>query len=124
VPLKTQLTLVASTASLFAMPWSLLGLLLLLVAISVGVWFYFRWRRRLHRAELAAVAARARRDTERRLAGKKASANGHGGSAASAGEAPPEIAPDLAEVASNPAEAAASGGTQDGGGSSAEGTAE
>jgi hypothetical protein len=58
------------TASLFAMPWSLLGLVLLLVAIGVGIWFYLRWRRRLRRAELAAVAARASRDTERRLTGR------------------------------------------------------
>jgi hypothetical protein len=117
-PLPTSLPVAYSNASLFAVPWSLLGLALLLVAIGVGIWFYFRWRRRLHRAELAAVAAKARRDTERRLLGKKAAANGHGGSAEpEAGKAP-------AEVSANPAEATAPGGTQDGGGAVTEGTTE
>lgn len=76
VPLKTIAAVATGTASLFAMPWSLLGLVLLLVAIGVGIWSYLRWRRRLHRAELAAVAARARRDTERRLTGGRAAAEG------------------------------------------------
>ena len=124
-PLQTALPVAYSNASLFAMPWSLLGLVLLLVAIGVGIWFYFRWRRRMHRAELAAVAAKASRDTERRLLGKKASANGHGaGATAEAGQAPAEASPDLAEVSSNPAEATAPGGTQDGGGAVTEGTTE
>jgi hypothetical protein len=57
------------SASLFAIPWSLIGLVLLLIAAGVGVRFYFRYRGRMRRAELAAVAARARRDTERRLLG-------------------------------------------------------
>ena len=116
-PPLSQIAAVASdSASLFAMPWSLLGLILLLVAIGAGAWYYRRWRRRLRKAELAAVAARARRDTEQRLIGKKAAANGHGGT--------PKAA-DLAEVSSNPAEATAPGGTQDGGGTAAaEGTTE
>jgi hypothetical protein len=68
-----------NTASLFAIPWSLIGLILLLAAIGFGVWAMLRWRRRLHHAEVASAAARARRDTERRLLGSKsASANGAG----------------------------------------------
>ena len=69
IPLANAAPEVTANASLFAFPWTLLGLILLLAAIGVGIWCYLRWRRRLHRAELAAVAARARRDTERRLAG-------------------------------------------------------
>jgi hypothetical protein len=71
-PLQTNLAEVSDSASLFAMPWSLLGLFLLLIAAGVGVWWFLRWRRREHRAEVAAAAARARRDTERRLLGTPA----------------------------------------------------
>ena len=77
IPLTQTASLASGSASLFAFPWSLLGLILLLAAIGVGIWYYLRWRRRLRRAELAAVAARARRDTEQRLLGGLASANGH-----------------------------------------------
>jgi hypothetical protein len=69
-PLKTNLAEVSGSASLFAMPWSLLGLLLLLIALGVLAWWFLRIRRREHRAEVAAAAAKARRDTERRLLGK------------------------------------------------------
>ena len=71
-PLQASLVAVTSSASLFAMPWSLLGLFVLLIAAGVGVWWFLRWRRREHRAEVAAAAARARRDTERRLLGTPA----------------------------------------------------
>jgi hypothetical protein len=74
IPLAQAAADATGTASLFAFPWSLLGLILLLAAIGVGIWFYLRWRRRLRRAELAAVAARARRDTEQRLLGGQAAA--------------------------------------------------
>jgi hypothetical protein len=122
-PLKTNALLAAGNASLFAMPWSLLGLILLLVAIGVGIWFFLRWRRRMHRAELAAVAARTRRDTERRLLGV-AAANGHGGSAeSSAGEAPAESS-GASEASSSAAEATAPGGTQDAGGAATESATE
>lgn len=132
-PLKTKLALASGSASLFAMPWSLLGLVLLLVAIGVGVWFFLRWRRRMHRAELAAVAARARRDTERRLLDGRAAANGHGANGhvkSSDSEAPAEAsgaskAPlDPAEVSSDPATATAPGGTQDAGGTATASTTE
>ena len=67
-----------NTASLFAIPWSLIGLILLLAAIGFGVAAMLRWRRRMHEAEIAAATSKARRDTERRLLGSKsASANGN-----------------------------------------------
>jgi hypothetical protein len=108
-----------ANASLFAFPWTLLGLVLLLVAIGVGVWFYLRWRARLRRAELASVAARASRDTERRLLSGRAAANGH---AAAAKTAPATTGP--ATTGATTAEATAPGGTPDGGGAATDGTTE
>ena len=103
IPLARTVPVADGTASLFAVPWSLVGLILLLAAIGIGVWYAQRWRRRTHRAEVAAAASKARRDTERRLLGSKsASANGNGarpGQQANAG----------------PAEAAAPSATQDSG---------
>jgi hypothetical protein len=79
IPLAETTPVANSTASLFAVPWSLIGVILLLAAIGFGVWAMLRWRRRLHHAEVASAAARARRDTERRLLGSKsAPANGSG----------------------------------------------
>jgi len=75
-PLATATPIANGSASLFATPWSLVGFILLLVAIGVGIWQFLKWRRRTHRAEIASAAARARRDTERRLLGGKASRNG------------------------------------------------
>jgi hypothetical protein len=130
IPLARTAADASGSASLFAFPWSLLGLILLLVAIGVAIWFFLRWRRRLRRAELAAVAARASRDTERRLLGGRAPANGHsanGHSASGDGSKPPaegtepQAAP--AEANAAPAEAAP-GGTPDGGGPATEGTPE
>jgi hypothetical protein len=111
------------SASLFAMPWSIIGLVLLLVAIGVGIWYLFRWRGRLRRAELSAVAARARRDTERQLLGRRAAANGHGAgpeadpatAASPSGRAEAASASGPAEVESASAEAAATSVTPDGG---------
>jgi hypothetical protein len=152
IPLALAASVAAGSASLFAFPWSLLGLILLLVAIGVGLWFYFRWRRRLRRAELAAVAARARRDTEQRLLGAQATANGqsanghsvNGHSANGDGAEPSAAAPATATATAtkaaltepdatpaepdaasagtvaSPAEAAAPGGTPDGGGTATE----
>jgi hypothetical protein len=74
LPLKTALSPVADSASLFAMPWSLLGLVLLLIALGVGVWWLLRIRRREHRAEIAAAADKARRETTRRLLGTRRAA--------------------------------------------------
>jgi hypothetical protein len=73
-PLPTTASPTTSSASLFAMPWSLLGLFVLLIGLGVGVWLLLRMRRREHRAEVMAAAARARKDTERRLLGDKPTA--------------------------------------------------
>ena len=112
---------VAANASLFAFPWTLLGLILLLAAIGVGIWFYLRWRGRLRRAELASVAARASRDTERRLLGGRAAANGH---TTGANGAKPSTASAKSAAATATAEATSPGGTPDGGGPAAEATTE
>ena len=78
IPLAKITPIAAGSASLFAVPWSLIGLILLLAAIGFGVWAMLRWRRRMHEAEIAAATSKARRDTERRLLGSKsASANGN-----------------------------------------------
>jgi hypothetical protein len=115
IPLALATPEATGSASLFAFPWSLLGLILLLVVIGVAIWFYFRWRGRIRRAELAAVATRASRETERRLLGGRAAANGH--SANGDGTMPPAKP---AEAKAAPAEAAAPGG----GGSATEGATE
>jgi hypothetical protein len=114
-------------ASLFAFPWTLLGLVLLLVAIGVGIWFYLRWRARLRRAELASVAARASRETERRLLGGRAKANGHAANGHAAAAAPATTVPATTVPATTeaaPAEATTTGGAPEGGGPATEGTTE
>jgi hypothetical protein len=85
-----------ANASLFAVPWSLLGLILLLAAIGVGIWYLLRWRRREQVAEVTEAVARARREAEARVAARQpvgvaATANGTGASAQAttgAGEVP------------------------------------
>jgi hypothetical protein len=57
-----------ASASLFAVPWSLLGVILLLVAIGAGAWYLLRWRRRQQVAEVTEAVARARREAEARAA--------------------------------------------------------
>jgi hypothetical protein len=116
-------------ASLFAFPWSLLGLILLLIATGVGFWYYRRYRGRTRRAELAAVAARASRDTEQRLLATQAAANGHSanghsgnGHSGNGDSTKPPAEPAEATAAS--AEATAPGGTPEGGGTATEGTSE
>lgn len=115
IPLTKLAPIAAGSASLFAIPWALIGLILLLAAIGVGYWQFLRWRRRTHNAEIAAAAAKASQETERRLKGsKRASANGNAGSAEPAsmngvnGSAEPEADP-------GPAAAGASSGAKDSG---------
>ncbi len=67
--LTTPVAYATGTASLFAVPWTLLLLVILVVAASYGVWRARGWQRRRLRARLDAVADRARRETERRLLG-------------------------------------------------------
>lgn len=74
LPISAQAPIATGSASLFATPWSLVGFILLLVAIGIGVRQFLKWRRREHRAEIAAAAAKASRDTERRLLDAKSAA--------------------------------------------------
>jgi hypothetical protein len=117
IPIAQLAPIAAGSASLFAVPWSLIGLILLLAAIGVGIWYLMRWRRRTHNAEIAAAAAKASEDTERRLRGsKRAAANGEAGSArpasvnGDAGSAKPVTANGAAET-TEPASANAVGET-------------
>lgn len=72
-PLKLPLALATGSASLFAVPWALLGLIILLGGGGYGVWRMWRWRRREHYADIAAAAEHARLETERRLLGSTGS---------------------------------------------------
>ena len=128
IPIAQLAPIAAGSASLFAVPWSLIGLILLLAAIGVGYWYLRRWRRRTHNAEIAAAAAKASQDTERRLRGsKRAAVNGDGESAkpapANGDSGPAEPASVNADSGSaeaetdpGPAAAGASSGTKDSGG--------
>jgi hypothetical protein len=128
IPIAKLAPVAAGSASLFAVPWSLIGLILLLAALGVGYWYLRRWRRRTHNAEIAAAAAKASQDTERRLRGsKRAAVNGDGESAkpavvnGDAGSAKPVTANGDGESAEpetdpGPAAAGASSGTKDSGG--------
>jgi hypothetical protein len=68
-PLAIPVTHVTGTASLFAVPWSLLGVVILLIGAGYGGWRTRGWQQRRMRAKLDAVADSARRETERRLLG-------------------------------------------------------
>jgi hypothetical protein len=71
-PLPVTLTAASASASLFAVPWALI---VLIIVLAVGGYFLLRLRRarrRAREAEIAAVADRARRETERRLLGSGA----------------------------------------------------
>jgi hypothetical protein len=59
----------AGNAPLFAVPWSLLLLLVLIAGLAVAIGRGRRWQRNRLTATLSAVAEQARRETERRLAG-------------------------------------------------------
>ncbi len=85
VPVSTlALTASSATASLFAVPWSLLGVIALLVAAGIGAWYLLRWRRRSRAAEVTEAIQRARRETERRLATASQPANASATASASA----------------------------------------
>jgi hypothetical protein len=85
-----------ASASLFAVPWSLLGLILLLSAIGGGLWYLLRWRRQEQVAEVSEAVARARREAEARVAARQpvgVSATGTDGSASAAASTSPAQAP-------------------------------
>jgi hypothetical protein len=67
---------VTGTASLFALPWSLIGLIILVIAAAVVGWRGRGLQQRRLRRKLDAAAESARRDTEKRLLGNKGTAAG------------------------------------------------
>lgn len=69
-PLNAPLTVSSSTASMFAIPYALLVMIIVLIAAGYGGWRFLRWRRKERAADLAHVAEQARKETERRLLGK------------------------------------------------------
>jgi len=76
-PLALHAGYVTGSASLFAIPWSLIVLILLLIGGAVVGWRGRGWQQRRIRTKLNAAADSARRETERRLLGPKgASATG------------------------------------------------
>jgi hypothetical protein len=75
-PLALPTGYVTGTASLFAMPWTLLGLIILVIVAVVLGWRGRGWQQRRLRAKLAAVADSTRVETERRLLGDKGTAAG------------------------------------------------
>jgi hypothetical protein len=71
---SVALNTVTSSASFFGLPWALIVLILLLAGLGYGTYRFLRWRARQHAADMAAVAAAARKDAERRMSGTAASA--------------------------------------------------
>jgi hypothetical protein len=67
---------VTGSASLFAVPWSLIGLIILLIVAVVVGWRGRGWQQRRLRRKLAAAADSARVETERRLLGDTGTAAG------------------------------------------------
>jgi len=65
--LNLPLAKTAETASLFAVPWSALGLVVLVIALGVGAWQLLRWRRRQQDALVAAAISRARNQAQGRV---------------------------------------------------------
>jgi len=71
-PIPEPVAATTGSASLFAVPWGLIGLVILLAAAGVGGWLAWRWRRRRLALALVAVAESARAETEKRLQGDSA----------------------------------------------------
>ncbi len=62
---------ITGSASLFAVPWSLIGVIILVVLVAIGGLQLRGWQKRRLRGKLAAAVDSARRETERRLLGSK-----------------------------------------------------
>jgi hypothetical protein len=75
-PIPEPVAATSGSASLFAVPWPLIGLLILLVGGGIGGWQAWRWRRRRLATALVAVAEHARAETEKRLQGDSADTAG------------------------------------------------
>ena len=71
-PIPEPVAATTGSVSLFAVPWGLIGLVILLAAAGVGGWLAWRWRRRRLALALVAVAESARAETEKRLQGDSA----------------------------------------------------
>jgi hypothetical protein len=69
--LATPMAMVTGTASLFAVPWAALVVLILVIGAGVGLWQLLKYRRRRLHATMSAVAENVRRETEKRLLGSK-----------------------------------------------------
>jgi hypothetical protein len=87
-PLNVKLNTVAASASLFGLPWSLIVLILLLAGLGYATYRFLRWRVRQRAADMAAVAAAARKDAERAMAGKAAASAATPAAAAAASATP------------------------------------
>jgi hypothetical protein len=70
IPLAAPLAYVTGSASLFAVPWALLVVIILIAGLIVGLWQVLRWRRLRFGETLADVAEQTRQETERRLLGQ------------------------------------------------------
>ena len=81
------LTTAASSASFFAVPWALLGFIVLLAGASFGIWRFLQWRSRSRAADMAAVADQVRQETERRLLGSAKATAAAPSSASASGDA-------------------------------------
>jgi len=66
-PLHLPLANTGGSASLFAVPWGLILLIVLLAGGGVGLWQLWKWRRRQLRETLTAIAESAREETEKRM---------------------------------------------------------
>jgi hypothetical protein len=75
-PMTLPAGYVTGSASLFAVPWSLVVLVILLIGAAFGGYWGRGWWHRMFRARLDAAAESARRETERRLLGDKGAATG------------------------------------------------
>jgi hypothetical protein len=91
VPVQNlALTTTTSSASFFAVPWSLLGFILLLAGAGFGALRFLRWRSRVRAADMAAVADQVRKETERRLLGSAKTTAGTPSSASASSGDPAE----------------------------------
>lgn len=70
IPLAAPLAAVTGSASLFAVPWALLVVIVLVAGLIIGLWQFLRWRQRRLGETLAEVADHARQEAERRLTGQ------------------------------------------------------
>jgi hypothetical protein len=68
--LATPMASLTGSASLFAVPWALLLVIVLIAGLIFGLWWLQRWRHLRLGETLTAVAEHARKETERRLLGQ------------------------------------------------------